>query len=83
VLVDEGQAAGEILEAIGRSAGADLVSVDLYDRYAGKGVPRGRVSLAFRLVFQRSDRTLKDAEVTKAIDRVVKMLTHRFGGELR
>ena len=41
------------------------------------------VSLAFRLVFQRADRTLTEKEVTKATDRVVKMLSHRFGGELR
>jgi phenylalanyl-tRNA synthetase beta subunit len=34
-------------------------------------------------VFQRADRTLKDAEVTKSTDRVVRMLAHRFNGELR
>jgi len=57
--------------------------VELFDRYEGKGVPEGRVSLAFRLVFQRSDRTLTDDEVVRATDRVVKMLDRRFGGELR
>ena len=41
------------------------------------------MSLAVRLVFQRSDRTLEDAEVTRAVEKVVRMLAHRFGGELR
>ncbi len=77
------QPAGEVLDAIRKTAGQDLVSADLFDRYAGKGVPEGRVSLAFRLVFQRADRTLKDSEVTKAMDRVLRMIAHRFGGELR
>jgi phenylalanyl-tRNA synthetase beta chain len=83
VLLDRSQAAGEVLEAIRKQAGAVLVSAAVFDRYEGKGIPEGKVSLAFRLVFQRSDRTLTDAEVTKATDRVVKMLAHRFGGELR
>jgi phenylalanyl-tRNA synthetase beta subunit len=41
------------------------------------------VSVAFRLVFQRPDRTLLDAEVARATERVVRMLADRFGGELR
>ncbi len=83
VLVDRSQPAGEIVEAVGKVAGADLVSVEIFDRYEGKGVPEGRVSLAFRMVFQRSDRTLTDAEVTKTTNRVIRTLTERFGAELR
>lgn len=83
VVVDLEQPAGAVLEAIRKSGGNDLISVELFDRYAGKGVADGRASLAFRLVFQRFDRTLKDEEVTQATDRIVKMLAHRFRGELR
>ena len=82
-LLDRAQSAGEILEAIRKAGGQDLVSVELFDRYAGEGVPAGRVSLAFRLVFQRADRTLSDAEVNQSVDRVVRMLANRFGAELR
>ena len=71
------------LEALADYDVGDLVTVDLFDRYEGKGVPEGRVSLAFRLVFQRADRTLTDAEVSKSVDRVVRALTKRFGAELR
>jgi len=83
VVVAADQPAGQVLAAVEKAAGQDLVSVELFDRYAGSGVPEGKVSLAFRLVFQRADRTLTEEEVTKATDRVVKMLSHRFGGELR
>jgi len=83
VLVDEDKAAGEILVAIEQAGGSDLLSVELFDRYAGKGVPEGRVSLAFRLAFQKMDRALTEKEVSKSVDRIVRMLSHRFGGELR
>ncbi len=83
VVVDLEQPAGEVLEAIRKTGGKDLISVELFDRYVGKGIAEGRTSLAFRLVFQRFDRTLKDEEVTKTTDRIVKMLAHRFQGELR
>ena len=83
VYVAREQRAEDLLAAIAKTAGPDLHSVELFDRYQGAGVPEGRVSLAFRLVFQRLDRTLTDAEVASAIDRVVRMLSHRFGGNLR
>jgi phenylalanyl-tRNA synthetase beta chain len=83
VLLDRGQPAGEVLAAVEKAAGADLISAELFDRYEGKGVPEGKLSLAFRLVFQRADRALTEKEVAKATDRVVRMLSHRFGGELR
>jgi len=74
---------GDVIEAIRKTAGSSLRSVSVFDRYEGKGVPKGKVSLAFRLEFQRTDRTLTDAEVGKAVDRVVGTLSERFGGELR
>ncbi|MCZ6784157.1 MAG: phenylalanine--tRNA ligase subunit beta [Proteobacteria bacterium] len=83
VLVDRDQRAGELVDAIRRKGGDHLASVEVFDRYEGQGVPEGKVSLAFRLVFQRVDRTLTDGEVTKSVDQVVKMLANQFGGELR
>jgi phenylalanyl-tRNA synthetase beta chain len=83
VLIDRAAPAGEVREAILATGGAELVSAELFDRYEGRGVPEGKVSLAFRLVFQRTDRAVRDAEIAKRVDRVVKMLAHRFGAQLR
>jgi len=82
-LLDRRQAAGEVLEAVHAAGGRDLITAELFDRYEGKGVPREQVSLAFRLVFQRADRTLVDAEVSRAVDRVVRAVGQRFGATLR
>jgi phenylalanyl-tRNA synthetase beta chain len=83
VLLERGQPAGEVLEAIRKNAGQGLVSAGIFDRYEGKGIPEGKKSVAFRLVFQRLDRTLQDSEVSQTIDRIVDMLRKRFGAELR
>jgi phenylalanyl-tRNA synthetase beta chain len=83
VLVDRAQPAGSLLEQIRKVAGPDLTSAAIFDRYEGRGIPEGRVSLAFRLVFQRADRTLTDAEIQQVMDRVVAALASRFGAELR
>jgi phenylalanyl-tRNA synthetase beta chain len=83
VLLDRATQAGEVLEAIRKTGGGALTSVEVFDRWEGKGVPEGKVSLTFRLVFQRADRSLTDPEVAKATDRIINLLAHRFGGELR
>jgi phenylalanyl-tRNA synthetase beta chain len=83
VLLPREAQAARVLEAIRATAGPHLAAAEIFDRYEGRGVPAGRVSVAFRLVFQRPDRTLTDAEVTRATARVVSMLADRFGGELR
>jgi phenylalanyl-tRNA synthetase beta chain len=54
-----------------------------FDRYAGKGVPEGRISLAVRLVFRAPDRTLTDAEVQAAVDGVLALLRDGHGAVLR
>jgi len=83
VLLDRAQPAGAVLDAIRRTAGQILAGAEIFDRYEGKGVPAGKVSVAFRLVFQRGDRTLQDQEVGKTTERIVAMLGQRFGAELR
>jgi phenylalanyl-tRNA synthetase beta chain len=83
VLVDEETPAGELMDAIRDAGGSILVEVDIFDRYVGRGMPAGKVSLAFRLVFQRTDRALKDSEVAKQTERIVQVLAGRFGATLR
>jgi len=59
------------------------VSVREFDRYEGKGIPAGSVSLALRLMFRAPDRTLTDDEVQAAIDIVVPALAQKHGATLR
>ncbi len=52
-----------LFDVLERAGGELLESVSLFDVYRGPGVEPGRRSLAFRLRFCASDRTLTDAEV--------------------
>ncbi len=76
-------AAAEVADAIREAGGEALQHVRIFDRFAGRGVPEGKVSVAYRLWFQRLDRTLTEAEVSQVMERVLVMLTRRFGAELR
>ena len=51
-----------------------LVRVSEFDRYQGKGIPDGHVSLSLRLTFRAADRTLTDPEVQSAVDGVLAAL---------
>ena len=65
-------------------AGKDLLeSVELFDEYRGENVPQGQRSLAFRLVYRASDRTLTEAEVEPVHNKVREALVEKFGVNLR
>jgi phenylalanyl-tRNA synthetase beta chain len=73
----------EIEKAITK-AGKDLLeSVELFDEYRGENVPQGQRSLAFRLIYRASDRTLTDTEVEPVHNKVREALMEKFGVSLR
>jgi phenylalanyl-tRNA synthetase beta chain len=74
ILVDDVLPAATIRGTIRSAAPLTLVDVREFDRYQGKGIPEGRVSLSLRLTFRSPERTLTDAEVQQAMDRVVAAL---------
>ncbi len=62
---------------------ASLVSVVFFDRYQGKGVPDGSVSVSVRLTFQEADRTLTDPEVQQTFDHILSALARACGAQQR
>ncbi len=83
LVVKDGIAAGEVEAAVRAAAGPLAEAVRLFDRFVGGQVPAGHSSLAFRVVYRASDRTLTDAEVDAAHANVVSTATSRFGATLR
>jgi phenylalanyl-tRNA synthetase beta chain len=77
ILVDDTLAASVVRETVRKAAPGTLVRVREFDRYQGKGIPEGRVSLSLRLTFRSPDRTLTDAEVQSAMDAVLAALKER------
>ena len=72
------------VEACVREAGDGIVrGVRVFDEYRGPQVGLDKKSLAVRVVLQRDDRTLTDAEADAAIGVVLASLEKRFGAILR
>jgi phenylalanyl-tRNA synthetase beta chain len=60
-----------------------LQSIVEFDRYQGKGIPEGRVSLSLRLTFRSAERTLTDDEVDGAMAAIVAALERQHGAQRR
>jgi phenylalanyl-tRNA synthetase beta chain len=83
VLVDSSLPAAAVRGTIRSAAPAVLAHAIEFDRYRGKGVPDGRVSLSLRLTFRSPERTLTDAEVDEAMARIVDALASTHGAVRR
>jgi phenylalanyl-tRNA synthetase beta chain len=83
IVVDEAVSALALQEAIRETCGDQLLELALFDVYRGKGVEKGRKSIAFGLILQESSRTLTDADVESVAVRVVDRLNQNFGATLR
>jgi phenylalanyl-tRNA synthetase beta chain len=82
VVVDESVPAAEVRAAVLEGGGELLRSADVFDLYRGEQLGEGRKSLALRLSFRATDRTLTDEEVAEqraAIEQAVE----KIGGSLR
>jgi phenylalanyl-tRNA synthetase beta chain len=82
-LVDSTLPAASVRGTIRSAAPSTLANVIEFDRYRGKGVPDGRVSLSLRLTFRSPERTLTDAEVDAAMSRIVDALVSTHGAVRR
>jgi phenylalanyl-tRNA synthetase beta chain len=83
ILVSDRLPAAEVRGTIRSTAPATLEGVREFDRYQGKGIPEGRVSLSLHLTFRAPDRTLTDAEVDEAMVSIVRALEIQHGATRR
>lgn len=83
MLVDVDVNAADIEKAMTKAAGQNLTQITLFDVYTGKQVEEDKKSLAFSLTFQSNDKTLTDAEIDPAIEKIVAKLQKDFNANLR
>ena len=74
IIVDDVLPAESVRGTIRSVAPDTLESIREFDRYQGKGVPEGRVSLSLRLTFRSPERTLTDAEIDVAMKTILDAL---------
>ncbi len=71
----------EMKEAIKKSAGRILDSVNIFDIY--ENIEEGKKSMAYKLVFKDETRTLSDEEVMVVFNKVIKDIETKFDAKLR
>jgi phenylalanyl-tRNA synthetase beta chain len=82
VVVDEAVPAAGVLSAVLEGGGELLRSAEVFDLYRGEQLGEGRKSLALRLTFRATDRTLTDEEVADR-RRAIEAAVEKIGGSLR
>ena len=83
ILVADTLAAGTVRQTVQENAPDTLVRISEFDRYQGKGIPDGQISLSLRLTFRARDRTLTDSEVQNAVDGILAALKQQHGAVQR
>ena len=83
ILVKESVTSSQIIDLIGQTAKHWLNNIVIFDIYRGKGIEPGYKSVAIGFNLQRSDRTFKDAEINKTLERIISALTDKLDAVLR
>lgn len=83
LIVDDGIAAGKLLQTLWRANDGLIRDIRLFDLYRGNPIPPGKKSLAFRLIYLKEDRTLTDREVNEFHQKLVQLLVKEFHAILR
>ena len=74
--------AGDIEKVFEEKGGKLLESYTLFDIYEGAQIKLGYKSIAYSLSFRAKDRNLEEADITGAMNKIVKAL-EEMGAELR
>ena len=82
-LVDANVEAEKLVRAARNADKALITGARVFDVYAGKGVPEGKKSLAIAVTLQPMERTLTDAEIEAACNKIVAAVIKATAAVLR
>ena len=83
MLVPESVTHEAVLQTVKQAKAGNLESVELFDVFRGKGIPDGQKSLAYAFTYRAADKTLTDADVNSAHEKVLNGLKTQLKAELR
>lgn len=83
LLVDESVSYADLSRAAFKAVKKILKQVTLFDVYRGDKIPEGKKQYALNFVLQDPEKTLTDAEVEKAMERLLVTYQNSFGATLR
>jgi phenylalanyl-tRNA synthetase beta chain len=83
IFVDPGDKMADVLNIIEITGGRLVQDVDLFDIYEGEGIPDNKKSLAFHIIYQSYEKTLKDEEVDKIHRKIIRELEKNKNWQVR
>jgi len=83
IFVDLDDKMTDVLNIIEIAGGELVQDVDLFDTYEGEGIPDNRKSLAFHIIYQSYEKTLKDEEVDKIHRKIIRELEKNKNWQVR
>ncbi|HVK54937.1 MAG TPA: phenylalanine--tRNA ligase subunit beta [Burkholderiales bacterium] len=83
IVVDESITVDQIFRSLEGCLPKMVTDVSLFDVYSGKGIENGKKSLAFRVLMQDTEKTLKDQEVDGAMQQIMQIIASGTDAKLR
>ena len=82
-LVDKSLLSKDVELLIRKKAGKNLTYLKIFDVYEGKNIPNNKKSLAFSLIWQDKNRTLREKEVDIKVEKIVNFLSDKLKAKIR
>jgi phenylalanyl-tRNA synthetase beta chain len=83
LLIHESVTYSEIQDVAFKYGGFLLKDIDLFDVYQGENIEKGKKSYAVSFILQDKEKTLKDKEIDKVMNKLIKGFEKNLGAEIR
>ena len=83
MLLPEAATHEAVLQVVKQAKPANLEAAELFDVFRGKNVPPGQKSMAYAFTYRHAERTLTDAEVNAAHEKLVAQFKQRLQAVVR
>ena len=83
LVVKEDILVGDIEKIMIKHGEGLIEDIELFDIYRGNPIPEGMKSVAFSIIFRSQTKTLRDEEINKILETIIKDLEDTFDAKLR
>ena len=83
MIVEDSVTHERVVSVVKQTKPRNLEDLSLFDVFRGKNVPEGRKSVAYAFTYRNKERTLTEAEVNSAHEKVVEQLKSQLHAEIR
>jgi phenylalanyl-tRNA synthetase beta chain len=83
MLIEESVPHEKVVAVVKQAKPQNLENVQLFDVFRGKSIPSGRKSVAYAFTYRNAERTLTEAEVNAAQEKLLQQLKTQLNAEIR